>query len=494
MNGIIGLSSLALDTDDLQAPVRETLNMVHNLAISLLTIIDDILDISKIEANHMIIEKTPFSLGATVFSVLKALSVETNEKALGLVYTVDGEVPDYLVGDAYRLRQVMLNLVGNAIKFTDHGEIRVTVKRAEDDKCASDETVFQFSVSDPGIGIDESKLGLIFDKFQQADGSMTRRFGGTGLGLAISKRLVSLMGGDIWVTSNMGEGSTFSFTCRVKLAQPPPSFAEQLIPHRGRRVLFFDHGLGRTFPIATVLMELGLEPVIVTEDQLECGQFKSDWGCSFDAILIENLEIAAKLRACTDLQPIPLVITAHTVSLALRAAGELGIASYITVPCRPIDLWNGILPALGNRATQTPSGYTRSLSILLAEDNDVNQKVAVRILEKFNHNVTVVENGLQAVKEVKHHRYDVVLMDVQMPVMGGFEATGNIRQYEKMNGHPRTPIIALTAHAMLGDRDKCIQAGMDDYLSKPLDSSRMMQTILKCSAMNLASSLPAIEG
>lgn len=493
MNGIIGLSSLALDTDDLQAPVRETLKMVHNLAISLLTIIDDILDISKIEANHMIIEKTPFSLGATVFSVLKALSVETNEKALGLVYTVDGEVPDYLIGDAYRLRQVMLNLVGNAIKFTDHGEIRVTVKHAQDDKCASDETAFQFSVSDPGIGIDESKLGLIFDKFQQADGSMTRRFGGTGLGLAISKRLVSLMGGDIWVTSNMGEGSTFSFTCRVKLAQPPSSFAEQLAPHRGRRVLFFDHGLARDFPIASVLVELGLEPVIVKEEQLECGQFKSNWGYAFDAILIENLEIAAKLRSCPDLQPIPLVITAHTVSLALRAAGELGIASYITVPCRPIDLWNGILPALGNRATRTPSGYTRSLAILLAEDNDVNQKVAVRILEKFNHNVTVVENGLQAVKEVKHHRYDVVLMDVQMPVMGGFEATGNIRQYEKMNGLPRTPIIALTAHAMLGDRDKCIQAGMDDYLSKPLDSSRMMQTILKCSAMNLAS-LPAIEG
>ncbi|CAG7947431.1 unnamed protein product [Penicillium nalgiovense] len=475
MNGIIGLSSLALDTDDLQAPVRDTLNMVHNLAISLLTIIDDILDISKIEANHMIIEKTPFSLGATVFSVLKALSVETNEKALGLVYTVDGEVPDYLIGDAYRLRQVMLNLVGNAIKFTDHGEIRVTVKHAHDDKCASDETAFQFSVSDPGIGIDESKLGLIFDKFQQADGSMTRRFGGTGLGLAISKRLVSLMGGDIW------------------LAQPPPSFADQLAPHRGRRVLFFDHGLARSFPIASVLIQLGLEPVIVREEQLEGSQFKSDWGCTFDVILIENLEIAAKLRACPDLQPIPLVITAYTVSLALKAAGELGITSYITVPCRPIDLWNGILPALGNRTTRTPSGYTRSLAILLAEDNDVNQKVAVRILEKFNHNVTVVENGLQAVKEVKRHRYDVVLMDVQMPVMGGFEATGNIRQYEKMNGLPRTPIVALTAHAMLGDRDKCIEAGMDDYLSKPLDSNRMMQTILKCSAMNLAS-LPAIEG
>jgi osomolarity two-component system sensor histidine kinase NIK1 len=225
MNGIIGLSSLALDTDDLQAPVRETLDMVHNLAISLLTIIDDILDISKIEANHMNIEKMPFSLGSTVFGVLKALTVETNEKALSLACIVDGNVPDYLLGDAYRLRQVMLNLVGNAIKFTDHGEIKVCVRRVENHQLQSDEAMFEFSVADPGIGIEESKLGLIFDKFQQADGSMTRRFGGTGLGLAISKRLVSLMGGDIWVTSTLGQGSKFSFTCRVKVAEQPAGFA-----------------------------------------------------------------------------------------------------------------------------------------------------------------------------------------------------------------------------------------------------------------------------
>lgn len=491
MNGIIGLSSLALDTDDLQAPVRETLNMVHNLAISLLTIIDDILDISKIEANHMIIEKMPFSLGTTVFSVLKALSVETNEKALGLVYTVDGEVPDYLVGDGYRLRQVMLNLVGNAVKFTDQGDIKVEIKRFIDEKCASDEIAFQFSVTDPGIGIEESKLGMIFDKFQQADGSMTRRFGGTGLGLAISKRLVSLMGGDISVTSNLGKGSKFSFTCRVKLADPPTSLSEQILPYLGRRVLFLDNGLTRAFPLVPALKELGLNPIIMTQEQLECGKFQSDCVRRFDAILIEDLDTARKLRAHTKFQSIPLVIAAHVVSIALRAAGEFGITSYITVPYRPIDLWNGIQPALGNRATRTPSGYARSLAILLAEDNDVNQKVAVRILEKFNHTVTVVENGLQAVKKVEGHRYDVILMDVQMPVMGGFEATRNIREHERMNGCPRTPIIALTAHAMLGDRDRCISAGMDEYLSKPLDSGRMMQTIMKCSTMNIPALPPS---
>lgn len=492
MNGIIGLSSLALDTDDIPAHIRETLNMVHNLANSLLTIIDDILDISKIEANHMTIEKMPFSLGSTVFSVLKALSVETNEKALNLVYTADGKVPDYLVGDAYRLRQVMLNLVGNAIKFTDHGEIQVAIRQVEETRCRANETMFEFSVTDPGIGIDESKLGLIFDKFQQADGSMTRRFGGTGLGLAISKRLVSLMGGDIWVTSRVGHGSTFSFTCRVMMADAPMGFSEQLHPHRGRRILIIDDGHAGDFPAAKMLRDLGLDPVVVTDDQLASGQCEAEWSYSIDAILVSTIETAAKIRTCTNLSPVPLVLMAHAVSVTIKSAGELGLLSYATTPCRPVDLWNGILPALGNRSNQAPSGQTRSLAILLAEDNDVNQKVAVRILEKYNHDVTVVENGQQAVRESKRHRYDVILMDVQMPVMGGFEATGKIRQYEKVNDLPRTPIVALTAHVMLGDRDKCIAAGMDDYLSKPLDSDRMMQTIQKCSAMNIAS-VPAVS-
>lgn len=487
MNGIIGLSSLALDTDDLPVHVRETLSMVHSLANSLLTIIDDILDISKIEANHMRIEKTPFSLGSTVFSVLKALSVETNEKALNLVYTVDGKVPDYIVGDAYRLRQVMLNLIGNAIKFTDHGEIQVTIRQVEGNRCQANETMFEFSVADQGIGIDESKLGLVFDKFQQADGSMTRRFGGTGLGLAISKRLVSLMGGDIWVTSHVGHGSTFSFTCRVMIAEAPLGFPEQLLPHRGRHVLIIDDGHAGNFPAAQMLRELGLEPVVITVEQLTSGQCQAALNHSLDAILVSTIETAAELRACAIFAPIPVVLMAPVVSLTITSAGELGVTSYATTPCRPIDLWNGILPALGNLSNHAPAGSTRPLAILLAEDNDVNQKVAVRILQKYKHNVTVVENGLQAVNESKAHRYDVILMDVQMPVMGGFEATGKIRLYEKANDLPRTPIVALTAHAMLGDRDKCIAAGMDDYLSKPLDSARMMQAIQKCSVMNIAS-------
>ena len=485
MNGIIGLSSLALDTDDLPAHVRETLSMVHSLAMSLLTIIDDILDISKIEANHMIIEKTPFSLGNTVFAVLKALAMETSEKALSLVYTVDGNVPDYLIGDAYRLRQVILNLVGNAIKFTEQGEVQVSIKRVEDPKCAPDETKFEFSVSDPGIGIEESKLSLIFDKFQQADGSMTRRFGGTGLGLAISKRLVSLMGGDIWVTSHVGQGSKFSFTCRLKVAPAPVGFREQLLPYQHRRIMFVDDRHAADFPVAQMLAELGLEPVVVTDEQLNSGQYRADGGCGFDLILVSTIETAIKLRSLGAFSSVQLAIMAPVVSVSLKTAGELGITSYITTPCHPHDLWNAIFPTLGTRSAHIKSGYTRSLSILLAEDNDVNQKVAVRILEKSKHTVSVVENGLQAVKEFKRHRYDVILMDVQMPVMGGFEATSKIRAWEKANSLPHTPIVALTAHAMLGDREKCLQSGMDDYVSKPLNPNLLMQTILKYSAMSI---------
>ncbi|KAJ5240234.1 CheY-like superfamily [Penicillium chermesinum] len=486
MNGIIGLTSLALDTDDLPASIRDTLSMVHSLAFSLLTIIDDILDISKIEANHMIIEKTAFSLSSTVFNVLKAFDIQAAEKALSLIYTVDGNVPDYLMGDAYRIRQVMMNLIGNAIKFTDHGEIRVSIKHIEDKSCPTDAT-FEFSVTDSGIGIEESKLSLIFDKFQQADGSMTRRFGGTGLGLAISKRLVSLMGGDIWVKSNPGKGSTFAFTCKLKIGEPPAALFEQVMPHRGRRFLVISDDPETERFTLQMLHELGLQSITIPAKQILTGQFKAQKDMKLGAILVSSIDTAVALRACENFSAIPMVITARRISIALKTTTALGITSYVAIPCRPIDLWNGVLIALGNRTEFAHSGDTRPLSILLAEDNEVNVKVAVRILEKAKHIVTVVGNGQQALKEFENGQYDVILMDVQMPVMGGFKATGRIRQIEKMQSLPRTPIVALTAHAMLGDREKCLEAGMDDYVSKPLQPNQMMETILKTSAMKLSS-------
>lgn len=493
MNGIIGLTQLTLDADDLKPHPREMLNTVHNLANSLLTIIDDILDISKIEANRMAIEAIPYTVRGTIFNALKSLAVKAHEKNLLLGFEVDNSVPDYVVGDPFRLRQIVLNLVGNAIKFTDQGEVKVTIKKSKElvGNCAGDEFPFEFIVSDTGIGIQSDKLDLIFDTFQQADGSTTRKFGGTGLGLSISKRLVNLMGGQVWVTSDYGQGSSFHFSCIVKNASEDISvISSQLYPFRKHQVLFVDKGATRFNELLPKMTEdLGLLITLATDEtnlpkptKIESGNpprrgKNSDYG--YDVIIVDDLATAKRLREHDRFKYIPMVYLNSTVSISMKTVLELGIASYMTTPCRLIDLGNAMIPALEGRATPVIKDYKKSFNVLLAEDNEVNQKVAIKILEKYNHQVTVVENGLEAFKAVQKTRFDVVLMDVQMPVMGGFEATREIRQYEKDQGLSRTPIIALTAHAMLGDREKCIQAQMDEYLSKPLKQNLLMQTILR---------------
>ena len=487
MNGIIGMTQLTLDTD-LTSYQREMLNIVFNLANSLLTIIDDILDISKIEANRMVIESIGFSMRVTVFSALKTLAVKANDKHLNLAYEVDSSVPDYVVGDPFRLRQVILNLVGNAIKFTEHGEVKLTIRSSSRMITETDQYAFEFSVADTGIGIKANKLNLIFDTFQQADGSTTRKFGGTGLGLSISKRLVNLMGGDVWVTSEFGHGSTFSFTCVVKVKEPDLSVVEaKLLPFKNHRVMFIDKGrTDYANEIFTMLRQLDLDPTVISSQSgspsLPRAPTKTK-SFAYDAILVDGVDTANVIRDHDELKYIPIVLLAPVVSVSMKSALDLGIASYITTPCQLVDLGNGMIPALEGRAAPLINDHSKSFEILLAEDNEVNQRVAVRTLEKYHHGVTVANNGLEAVEAVKKKKYDVILMDVQMPVMGGFEATGTIRQWERENGLVRTPIIALTAHAMTGDREKCIQAQMDEYLSKPLNSTHMMQTILKCATL-----------
>ena len=502
MNGIIGMTQLTLDTDLTQYQ-REMLNIVHNLANSLLTIIDDILDLSKIEANRMIMEEIPYTLRGTVFNALKTLAVKANEKFLDLTYRVDSSVPDHVVGDSFRLRQVILNLVGNAIKFTEHGEVSLTIRKAEQDHCAPNEYAIEFSVSDTGIGIQADKLDLIFDTFQQADGSMTRKFGGTGLGLSISKRLVNLMRGDVWVKSQYGKGSSFYFTCTVRLATSDTSFIEkQLKPYQGHNVLFIDKGqTGHGKEIIAMLSQIGLVPVVVDSERhvnlTSLGGSKV--ASTYDVIIVDSIETARRLRSIDEFKYIPIVLLAPVVHVSLKSALDLGITSYMTTPCLAIDLGNGMIPALENRAAPSLADNTKSFDILLAEDNIVNQRLAVKILEKYHHVVTVVGNGQEALDAIKEKRYDVILMDVQMPIMvsthnfmydgiltinqGGFEATAKIREYERSLGTQRTPIIALTAHAMLGDREKCIQAQMDEYLSKPLKQNHLIQTILKCATL-----------
>ena len=490
MNGIIGMTQLTLDTDLTQYQ-REMLNIVHNLANSLLTIIDDILDISKIEANRMVIESIPFSVRGTVFNALKTLAVRANDRYLNLAYQVDSSVPDYVIGDPFRLRQVILNLVGNAIKFTEHGEVKLTIKGATGTKCGTNEYAYEFSVSDTGIGIQADKLDLIFDTFQQADGSTTRKFGGTGLGLSISKKLVRLMGGDVRVTSTYGEGSTFYFTCVVKMAQPDLQLlATQLKPYKNHRILFIDKG--RTTcaaEITEMLKKLELSPnTVSTEHQVPrssqiASPTKKGNSNTYDVILVDGVDTAQRLRNVDEFKYIPIVLLAPIVSVSMKLALDLGITSYMTTPCQLIDLGNGMIPALEGRAAPSILDHSKSFDILLAEDNEVNQRLAVKILEKYHHGVTVANNGLEAFEAIQKKHYDVILMDVQMPIMGGFEATGKIREWEREQGRVRTPIIALTAHAMLGDREKCIQAQMDEYLSKPLKQNQMMQTILKCATL-----------
>ncbi|KAF3939810.1 hypothetical protein ABW19_dt0202370 [Dactylella cylindrospora] len=486
MNGIIGMTQLTLDTDLTQFQ-REMLNIVHNLANSLLTIIDDILDISKIEANRMVMEEIPFSLRGTVFNALKTLAVKANERFLDLVYNVDNVVPDHVVGDSFRLRQVILNLVGNAIKFTESGEITLSIKPADQSRCREGEYCFEFSVADTGIGIQADKLDLIFDTFCQADGSTTRKFGGTGLGLSISKRLVNLMGGDVWVKSQYGVGSTFYFTVVVKLADTDLTLIRpQLAPYKGHQVLFIDD-LGDQSGVADMLRQLELIPIVVksAEDAPRADHplAPAKNGIAYDVIIVDSMAMALKLRTFDHFKYIPLVLLSPVIHVSLKSTLDLGITSYMTVPCLPIDMGNGMIPALEGRAAPSISENSKSFDLLLAEDNVVNQKLAVKILEKYHHTVEVVENGLQAVDAVRKKRYDCVLMDVQMPVMGGFEATAKIREYERDYGLPRTPIVALTAHAMLGDREKCIQAQMDEYLSKPLKQNQLIQTISKCAAL-----------
>ena len=484
MNGIIGMTQLTLETELTQYQ-REMLSIVHNLANSLLTIIDDILDISKIEANRMTIEQIEFSLRTTIFGALKTLSVKSIEKQLDLIYEVDSQCPDFLVGDSFRLKQVILNLIGNAIKFTSKGKIIVSTTKRED---VGDKIKLEFCVSDTGIGIPKDKLELIFQNFCQADGSTTRKFGGTGLGLSISKQLIHLMGGDIWVTSEYGKGSNFYFTILVS----PVNISlekqlETLRPYRSQKILIATTDILESYvpQLVSDLESLLLEPHVLKIDDFN-SDLKFAEEDSYDTIIIDNLKTGYKLRLLPQIKYVPLVLLhPHLPQLNMRVCLDLGISSYGNIPCSISDLGSVLLPALESKIIPPDNDGSVSYKILLAEDNLVNQKLAVKILEKHGHKVTVVENGQEAVDAVKTDTYDVILMDVQMPVMGGFEATRLIREWEKKKYADaaicfKSPIIALIAHAMLGDRERCLKSQMDEYLSKPLKPALLLQTISKC--------------
>ncbi|CEG64589.1 Putative Nonidentical kinase-1 (Fragment) [Rhizopus microsporus] len=479
MNGIIGMTSLTLETE-LTRQQRENLMIVSSLANSLLSIIDDILDISKIEAGRMTVESIPFSLRAAIFSVLKTLAVKANQKKLDLIYNVDCAIPDQLIGDPLRLRQVITNLIGNAIKFTNKGEVSLEARIVE---LNGDDIVLELCVKDTGIGIQEDKLNVIFDTFCQADGSTTREYGGTGLGLSISKSLVQLMGGELWVKSIYSKGSQFYFTLKFKrYAMEEEDAFEKIKRFKGRNVLFLD-SLGDRKDVADKIEQLGLVPYRIT-DISEAAKIvsKNKQSPIFDTVIVDNMAYAEKIREAVHLRYTPIILIAPEIlRLNMKLCIDLGITGYINSSITISDLAYTLLPALESHATlPNDSSIPMSLDILLAEDNIVNQKLAVRILEKFGHKVEIVSNGKMAVEAFENRKYDLILMDVQMPIMGGFEATQKIREIEHLSGgNSHIPIIALTAHAMIGDREKCLQSGMDEYVTKPLRFPELIAAIKK---------------
>ena len=506
MAGIMGMTELALDTD-LSPEQRDYLKMVKSSADSLMSVINDILDFSKIEAGRLDLEAVEFGLRDTLADVLKPLGLRAAAKGLELAFHVAPDVPDALIGDPVRLRQVLLNLAGNAIKFTGQGEVVVRVScatcgiPAEADRQRSVVELL-FSVQDSGIGIPRNKVSLIFDPFMQADTSTTRKYGGTGLGLTISARLVEMMGGCVWAESEVGTGSTFLFTLPLPIAAsseaaPAPQPAEL----SGLRALIVDDNATNRWILAEMLTGWDMKPAAVPSAQAALDELEAAAAAGSPyAVLIldacmpemDGFDLARALRRRPQLAPAALMMlsSADRQGDAARCR-ELGVPLYLTKPVKQSDLQAALQKLLGRDgavvgpdSVELPRPSEQPLNILLAEDNLVNQRLAVGLLTKQGHRVIVVDNGAAAVRAVVKETFDVILMDVQMPEMGGFEATAAIRELEKGTGR-RVPILAITARAMKGDREECLKAGMDGYLSKPVQSAHLYQAIA-----NVLSSTP----
>jgi signal transduction histidine kinase/DNA-binding response OmpR family regulator len=502
MNGVLGMTRLALDTD-LTAEQREYLDTVLMSASSLLVVINDILDFSKIEAGRMELENHPFDVRECLDSSLKMLAVRADEKGLELLCDVDPAIPAVMRGDLSRLRQVILNLVGNAIKFTSEGEILLA---AQIEQRHDQGSMLRFTVSDTGIGIPESQLAQIFEPFSQADSSTTRKYGGTGLGLTISARLVQAMGGTTTVVSEVGRGSRFSFTALLGDADVSAVSAEEVKSLQGllnTRVLVVDdnrtnrsileHFLGRwgmrvdtagssdeAFAALKTASQLGDPYCLMVADMPMPG--------AGGVALIEQLRENKELSAPT----IGMITSAGHLGDVARCR-ELGVAACLLKPVRESELRQAALRIVSGWKGQSASAHSAgpegasiqtmssALNVLVADDNRVNQKVASRLLEKRGHHVTLAADGHEVLALLETQTFDLILMDVQMPLMSGVDATIEIRRREQKTGH-HVPIYAVTANAMKGDRERYVSSGMDGYLSKPIGVDELDQLLRECAA------------
>ncbi len=508
MNGIIGMTNLALDTR-LNAEQRDYLTTVKSSADALLQIINDILDLSKIEAGKLSIETIEFSLRDSLQQTVRVLAVRAHEKRLELIWSVDAAVPDALIGDPLRIRQIVLNLVGNAIKFTAAGEVEIQVQL---DDVRDGEVQLRFRVRDTGIGIPENKREAIFEAFEQADSSTTRQFGGTGLGLSICRRLVNMMGGAISVHSIPDAGSTFEFSLCLALqnvCQPDSagalfSPANAFVEHS---VLVVDDNARCRELLCAYLESWGMTAVACASATAALAQLATARaaGKPYRLALIDgtlpDADAFALAGAATTGETSVIVLADTTQGPAIAQARELGRMHALVKPVSQSTLHDGIAIVLDPALTQLahadikaaaiamPAPMARRLDVLLVEDNAVNRKLATRLLEKFGHRVAEAHDGAAAVSMTAGHDYDVILMDMQMPVMDGLTATRAIRARE--GGDRRVPIIALTANAMSGDRDRCIEAGMDDYVSKPIEAAALVDALKRVTGGSADAGAPA---
>jgi len=506
MNGIIGMTELTLDTT-LTSEQREYLDMVKASAHSLLTVINDILDFSKIEAGKLDVEIADFPLQRGLGETLKVLAFRAHQKGLELAWRVGPGVPEFLKGDVGRLRQVLVNLVGNALKFTERGEVVVSVdKEAQHEK----EITLHFQVHDTGIGIPKEKQQMIFGAFTQADSSASRKYGGTGLGLAITSRLVALMGGRIWVESEVGQGSTFHFTARLGLAdgpgQPLPASDQNLVSNLP--VLIVDDNETNRRILVEQLARWGMRPEAVDSGAAALSALvAAHLGSHPFRIVISDMRmpgmdgcaLAQRMQRTPALAGIPIVLLSSSgLPGEANRCNEVAVSAYLTKPAQPSELLDAMMNALFAPTvageplaakSDSAKSETDATKVLLVEDNPVNCRLAIALLEKHDFAVIAAENGKEALDRLDRAAVDLILMDVQMPVMDGFEAIRVIREKERATG-AHMPIIALTAHAMKGDRERCLAAGADDYVAKPIRTQELLDAIDRAATKRIAVSAP----